>query len=391
MDAYFSTGPAQLMLVVAALTFMVASNLIGEYAWRVGNISAPFIACLTEVIKLCVSSHFYRKEMNDAKLDAKFGRLLTMKFWWASIYFAIPGGLYFLGNNLALIALKYLSSHLVALLANFKLLVSAGLASIFLKQKFSMLQWISLVLVVVGLVITMDNPGKKENEGEETESEKSDKLMLTIIYSIATAFISAIAGVFCEKLYKAKAGDPTMDNIHLQNVKLYVFGIFFNLIAFILEPNKSFASFGLVHVMVILIGAFQGLAMGFIMKYLDNVVRGIAVAAGSVFNTVLSILMLGNELTAAFVVGGSITLISAHAYRNFPVPKDEPKDDEKKTGDESIEDGGADNTKSRKKAEAPKTSISFYAMLLIPLLLLPILGLLKPLDSMLKGDGNRLG
>ena len=110
----------------------------------------------------------------------------------------------------------------------------------------------------------------------------------------------------------------------------YTFGIFFNLIAFILEPNKSFTGFGLVHVMVILIGAFQGLAMGFIMKYLDNVVRGIAVAAGSVFNTVLSILLLGNELTAAFVVGGSITLISAHAYRNFPVPKDEPKDDEKK-------------------------------------------------------------
>ena len=123
---------------------------IGQGIYEIdGNISAPFIACLTEMIKLCVSSHFYRKEMNDAKLDAKFGRLLTMKFWWASIYFAIPGGLYFLGNNLALIALKYLSSHLVALLANFKLLVSAGLATIFLKQKFSMLQWLSLVLVVL--------------------------------------------------------------------------------------------------------------------------------------------------------------------------------------------------------------------------------------------------
>ena len=154
-----------------------------------------------------------------------------MKFWWASIILQYQVD-YILGTP-GVNSVKYLSSHLVALLANFKLLVSAGLATIFLKQKFSMLQWLSLVLVVVGLVITMDNPGKKENEGEETESEKSDKLMLTIIYSIATAFISAIAGVFCEKLYKAKVGDPTMDNIHLQNVKLYIWDLFqFNCIYF---------------------------------------------------------------------------------------------------------------------------------------------------------------
>ena len=140
------------------------------------------------------------------------------------IYFAVPGGLYFLGNNLALIALKYLSSHLVAMLANFKLLVAAGLASTFLKQKFSMLQWLSLVLVVTGLIITMGNPGKKATEmGEghgsaEDQAESNDKLLLTILYSVVTACISAVAGVFCEKLYKEKVGEPTLDNVHLQNI-----------------------------------------------------------------------------------------------------------------------------------------------------------------------------
>ena len=392
MDAYFSTGPAQLMLVIIALTFMVAYTLLGEFAWRIGNIPPPFIAFATESLKLCISTFLYNKEMKDQNLNPKFERLSTIEFWWASIYFAIPGGLYFIGNNLALIALKYLSSHLVAILANFKLLVSASLASVFLKQKFSILQWVSLVMVVAGLAITMGNPGKKSNEiGETSASEGSDRLVLTIVYSIVTALISAIAGVYCEKLYKAKVGDPTLDNVHLQNMKLYVFGILFNWIAFVLSPSKDFTGFGLVHVILILVNSFQGLAMGFIMKYLDNVMRGIAVASGSVFNTILSILLLGNELTGAFIVGGSITLISAHAYRNFQVPKEEPKDDETKTDGQNIEDGNDISKKSEKRVKTIKKSVSFYAMLLIPLLLVANFGLIEPLDRMLKGEAGRLG
>jgi drug/metabolite transporter (DMT)-like permease len=162
MDTYFSSGPAQLMLVIIALTLMVAGSLLCEFAWRIGNVPTPFIAFAQESLKLCVSIYFYNKEMKGLNLNPNLERLFTVKFWWASVYFAIPGGLYFIGNNLALIAYKYLSSHLVAMLANFKLLVSASLASIYLKQKFSMLQWVSLVLVVTGLVITMENPGKKK-------------------------------------------------------------------------------------------------------------------------------------------------------------------------------------------------------------------------------------
>ena len=90
------------------------------------------------------------------------------------------------------------------------------------------------------------------------------------------------------------------------------------------------------------------------MKYLDNVVRGIAVAAGSILNTVLSILLLGNELTASFIVGGSITLVSAHAYRNFPVPK------------------------------IIENLSYFYGVILVPLLLLPIFNMLGPIRMIQK-------
>eukprot|EP00944_MAST-04C_sp_MAST-4C-sp1_P007804 g7804.t1 len=384
MDAYFSTGPAKLLLVSLALVFMCASALLSEFAWRFSSIPPSFLTLATEVLKLSISTRFYLKEMKELGQDAKVGRFATFSFWYASAYFAVPGGLYFLGNNLNMYAFKYLSSHLVTLLANFKLLVSAGLASVYLKQKFSVLQWLSLVLVVTGLVVTMGDPGRKANNSGtlvENSDEDDGKLLYTIIYSVVSAFISAIAGVFCEKLYKEKLGDPSLDNVHLQNMKLYVFGIIFNLIAFIMTPVKSFKGFGIIHVLVITIMGFQGLAMGFIMKYLDNVVRGIAVAAGSILNTVLSILLLGNELTASFIVGGSITLVSAHAYRNFPVPKDVIGEK-----DEDIE-----ANKPKTNANGHRKSVLFYGVILVPLLLLPIFNMLGPLDRMIKGETTRVG
>lgn len=377
MDAYFSTGPAQLLLVSIALLLMCASALLSEFAWRFSSVPPAFLTLATEMLKLSISTRFYLKEMKQMNLDPKVGRFSTLSFWYASLYFAVPGGLYFLGNNLNMYAYKYLSSHLVTLLANFKLLVAAGLASVYLKQKFSLLQWVSLVLVVSGLVVTMGDPGKKANESDD---QNDGKLFYTIVYSVVSAFISAIAGVFCEKLYKEKLNDPALDNVHLQNMKLYVFGIFFNLIAFIMTPVKSFKGFGVIHLLVITISGCQGLAMGFIMKYLDNVVRGIAVAAGSILNTVLSILLLGNELTASFVIGGSITLVSAHAYRNFPVPKEIS---DEKEGD--IEKGNSD-----KVIKGNSKSIMFYAMILVPLLLLPMFNMIEPIDRLMKGETMRV-
>ena len=95
--------------------------------------------------------------------------------------------------------------------------------------------------------------------------------------------------------------------------------------------------------------------------------RSIAVAAGSIVNTILSILLLGNELTASFVIGGLITLVSAHAYRNFSVQKSPGE----KEGD--IDDGNPD-----KEVKGKGKSIMFYAVILVPLLLLPMFSMIEP-------------
>ena len=143
------------MLVSVALS-MCASALLSEFA---KDCYPPTFLTLGRNVEIINISTVLSERDERDEFGPKVGRFLTLSFWYASIILLSLVAFVF-GYNLNMYAYKYLSSHLVTLLANFKLLVTAGLASVYLKQKFSMLQWISLVLVVSGLVVTMGDPGK---------------------------------------------------------------------------------------------------------------------------------------------------------------------------------------------------------------------------------------
>jgi drug/metabolite transporter (DMT)-like permease len=364
MDKLFETAYAKALLVVAAVFFMCASSLLGEYAWRVSSCDPSFIIFCAETLKLTYSVYSYQKEMKEKGVASELSAAFTLDFWHKARYFGVPAGLYFIINNAAMFALKYIASHLVNMLANIKLLITAALAMMYLKQKISRTQWCALALIAIGMATTVKNPGHKKGD------DKGASMLFTLSFGIGTAILSAIAGTFCEKLYKANTGKPAQDNVHIQNVKMYVFGVAFNLLSIMLYGLNSMGGFNYLHVIIIVLMGTQGLMMGFIMKYLNNVVRGIAVAVGSVVSTVASVVLLGNELTGQFVIGGCITLCSAHMYRAFPVPK-------AVAGDTESGDAPA-------KPPAAKLPIR-HMLVLVPLLLMVVTGGMDMFDNWLHG------
>ena len=152
---------AKSMLIFVAIFLMCSSGLVGEYAWRTSECDTTFILLLAETFKLCISIHYYIKECKQQKLQSKLSKTLSTQFWYEARLFGVPGFLYFLLNNAGMIALKYLPSHLVQMLANIKLIMVAGLAVTYLKQKISNIQWGAIFFVCLGMGITMMNPGKK--------------------------------------------------------------------------------------------------------------------------------------------------------------------------------------------------------------------------------------
>jgi|EP00505_MAST-04D_sp_SCG-Rhode-Island_P002875 drug/metabolite transporter (DMT)-like permease len=360
MDEYFKNSvAAKGMLVFVAIFLMCSNGLVGEYAWRVSECDTSFILLLAETFKLCISIHYYIKECKEQKLQSELSKTLSTQFWYDARLFGVPAFLYFLLNNANMIALKYLPSHLVQMLANFKLIMVAGLAVAYLKQKISKVQWGAIFFVCLGMGITMMNPGKKS----ESTKEGGGSVVLALVYGIVAAAVSSIAGIFCEKLYKTSGGNPAIDMVHIQNIKMYSFGMFFNFLSIMIYGLKHLDGFNFYHLIMTLLTGFGGISMGFIMKYLDNVIRGIAVALGSIASTVLSVALLGNELTGHFAVGGSIVLIAAHMYNSHRVPA--PVTDE---------ESGV--------AKIPEQQMPYmHLLLLAPFLLLVLTGSVSMLDA----------
>lgn len=310
LDKYLNSSlAAKCMLVAFAISFMCASTLLGEYAWRVSEYNPSLILFAAEMLKLIISAHFYRNECIEQEMTSKLFKPLTTEFWYDAQMFAVPAFLYFVLNNANMIALKYLSSHLVTMIANFKLVMVAGLAVTYFKQPISNVQWFAVTMVCVGMAVTLGNPGmKSQNRGNVDGS-----VAPAVAYGVVSAAISSVAGGVTEMLYK-----KGNDTVHIQNVKMYTFGVLFNSLSIVLYGTNNTCVFTHLHALLIVLFALSGLSMGLIMKYINNVVRGVAVSLGSVISTGVSVALLGNELTGNFLVGGSIVVISAHMHTAFP-------------------------------------------------------------------------
>jgi drug/metabolite transporter (DMT)-like permease len=191
-------------------------------------------------------------------------------------------------------------------------------ATYFWKQKFRLLQWVAGVIVIIGVCVIQYHPGSGNGK-----SEGASIVFMTILYGCVNAVVSGSAGTYCEYLYKfieKEKGTPDwQQSIHVQNMKLYFYGIIFNVIGIFissktLNSKDSPYEFHWIHVVILLSKVFGGLVIGWIMKYLDNVVRSIMGALSLITAAAASALVLGNELTFNYIVGSVIVITGAQAY-----------------------------------------------------------------------------
>ena len=310
-------------LLVAAITLMVAMGLTVELAWRIAPFKTTRILFCSELLKLMIAVCFSCTESGETKVSAS--PFLTVRYWGKKMLFAVPAFLYFLTNNTAYLAQKYLSVHLVTLMANMKVIIAASFAYSAMGQRFTSMQIVALCITFLGLVVLNLNPGQKHGSTHELTISK---ILLTVAYGLVTSTLSSIAGVLCEYLYKRRPYGRKM-SFHRQSVHIYAFGVFFNILGMCLQGSSGISNdgdsetvfFHWSHALMICLSASSGILMGAIMKYLDNVVRNLAVCVGTIILTLMSWLMFHNPLTIQFVVGGTLVLSSVILYRISSPPE----------------------------------------------------------------------
>jgi solute carrier family 35 (UDP-sugar transporter), member A1/2/3 len=232
---------------------------------------------------------------------------------------APPALLYLVQNNILFVALKNLKAPVFQVTYQSKLVTTALVSVVLLGRKYHGVQWLALVLLGVGVaVVVLGEAGEAPKEASEEASDQSIPLGL-IAVSVA-CLSSAFAGVYFEKVLK---GSTT--SLWMRNVQLAFISVCLSLAQTAVLGSSENAQgnqraflegFDGVAWTLVCLQAFGGLLVAAIVKYADNVVKGLATGVSVVFATTLSVLFLGTALTINFVVGAVVILASVWVFSN---------------------------------------------------------------------------
>ena len=243
-----------------------------------------------------------------------------------SLYFSVPGLLYFINNNLAVYIQYYMDSTSYQLLCNFKIFTTAIMYYFIMGKMLSKIKWFSLVLLfLVGVFYLIGNlkssvSDSVKHQNISISSSNAMEIYITdtgVLMMIVYCLISGLTGVYTEFILKANLSD----SLFLQNIYLYTYGSIFNLFSYIFKsPDHKqgfFAGFNIFTWIIIVTQIYNGLIMSILMKYSNNIVKLFVVSLSLFVNIFFSIILFSLELNIYFCLVFAATLTALCIYFCF--------------------------------------------------------------------------
>jgi UDP-sugar transporter A1/2/3 len=241
---------------------------------------------------------------------------------------AVPALLYLVQNTLLYVALSNLSAPLFQVTYQAKLVTTAVVSVILLNRRYSPKQWVCLVLLSIGVAIVVlgekkDDPVKEE---DDSAGKPEQSLAVGLIAVTIACFCSALAGVYFEKVLKkattenGAARAPV--SLWMRNVQLAFFSVLIAVFQGISqrsgdeEPKPFLHGFTSWVWVLVCLQAGGGLLVAAVIKYADNVLKGLATGVSVVVATACSAVFFRVPLTGQFSAGGLFILVSVYFFSN---------------------------------------------------------------------------
>jgi len=225
-----------------------------------------------------------------------------------------------------------------------KILTTAVLSVIMLRKQLSGLQWVSLVLLFIGVAAvnvqatTSHSPpsfvAKQAVEGAAKLVTAPPTVAVVqrpivgFIAVVTACCLSGFAGVYFEKILKS-----TPQSIFVRNIQLGVVGMVLGLGAVYITDRQKVAVHGfffgydMAVWSVIMLHAFGGIVIAVVVKYADNILKGFASSAAIIISCIVSMYIFDFVLTTLFVIGATLVIIATYMYSKFapkPVSSSDP-------------------------------------------------------------------
>ena len=190
-----------------------------------------------------------------------------------------------------------------------------------LKKQLSKVQWLSLIILFIGVSIVQAQP---ENRGASKVAVEQSAIK-GLIAVITACCMSGFAGVYFEKILKG-----TQQTVWLRNVQLGGIGAVVGYITMELSDGPKVRENGFFYGYdawvwtVILLQSCGGLIVAVVVKYADNILKGFATSISIIASCIGSIFIFGFQISLAFCIGGSLVILATYLYSKFVPPKPTP-------------------------------------------------------------------
>lgn len=287
------------------------------------------------------------------------------------LFFAVPGAIYFFNNNLTFVLLSLMPAPTYVVLSNLKILTTGLFSYLFLKRHLTTIQWVSLGILFLSTAVSQVDVDKGL-----TLSISARAFLLMVLF----CSLSAAASVFSEYVMKERFAN---ESIHLQNMKLYMFGILFNGITYFATPPANdhdataedatttttpfFSDMSWIHLFIILAYASLGLVTSAIIKFSGSITKVYASSMSMFFAALVSWLLLNDQLTILFFVGCMGCCLALHLYYRVPANPSEPPSsatDDSEDEDEQMAQRRDSMASSSVTLEPPMTNIKGHSSFL---------------------------
>jgi UDP-sugar transporter A1/2/3 len=238
---------------------------------------------------------------------------------------SVPALLYLVQNTLLYVALSNLSAPLFQVTYQGKLVTTAIVSVLMLNRKYNFRQWVCLVVLSVGVAIVVLGEKKDDNKQENDQNKPVQSLAVGLVAVTIACFCSALAGVYFEKVLKktttenGAARAPV--SMWMRNIQLAFFSIVIAVFQGMneggdSEPKPFLHGFTSWVWILVALQAGGGLLVAAVIKYADNVLKGLATGVSVVVATAFSAIFFGVALTGQFSVGAVMILAAVYYFSN---------------------------------------------------------------------------
>ena len=295
---------------------------------------------LTELIKAAVSVASAAAESGPCGLVAELRVLLFGDLCW-SASFAVPAFCYSLHNNLWYVAVANLDPVTIAVTTQFKIVFAAIFARLLLGQRLSVLRCSAVVLLIIGLsqlagatakaalyavpataaaTHNASVPSLLPTPHAAPHAAAAPNLLRGLLAMAGLCALSGFAGALTERLMK----DPSRrSSLWVRNLQMALFSTPMAAVTVLivdgaaLHAHGPWVGFNRWLLLTIGLGAFGGLAVSFVFRFADNIIKSFAVGCSIALNCMLSSLIFGLVVDRGMALGIGLVALASAVY-NVP-------------------------------------------------------------------------